>query len=973
MAINYTTLLGLAQPVTGTEANTWGTVVNDEITALLDSAIAGAATLDVTAGNVTLTATAGVANQARMAILLVTGTPGTTRNIVAPSQSKIYIVVNQSNASVVLKGSATTGVTIRAGQAATCVWNGADFESVASGDVDGPSSATDTAIAIFDGTTGKLIKNTGVTIDGSNNVSGVVQLNATTLDATNLEVTNLKAKDGTAAGSIADSTGVVTLASSVLTTTDINGGTVDNTAIGATTASTVRATQVDIIAQGDLRLQDTTGGEFVALQAPGTLATSYTLTLPVDDGTSGQALITDGSGVLSWSTAASGDVYGPASATDNAIARYDGTTGKIIQNSAVTIADDGATVIDVNSTSAGLRITQVGTGNALLVEDSANPDATPFVINADGIVIKGNDTAVLYASSVTPQIQLNIAGPGTMGISRWSANTSNNTFVFLKSRGTTIGDYTSVASGDNLGAINFYGTDGAAGIQAASISSAVDGTPGTNDMPGRLVFSTTADGASSPTERVRIDNAGRVGIGIAPTAAIPFYIANTPSGASAFGAVLSPTFASTVTTTGFGIQVAPSTAAASFTCSNLVSFYATQGSLGAGSSVTNQFGFIAESTFIGATNNFGFRSNIASGTGRWNFYAAGTAANYFAGSTAIGTTTTNTGYGGVASLNLTNASTITFNNASNVWNTTTAGGAITYFTDNNLYIDAKDSTSTIKFRVNGANIRGEIAANGTWSLGAAPGSESLRVTPVASSVNYVNITGAAASGGPNFNMLGTDTDISFGMSTKGAGAVDFYSNNFAQRQFRIAHTASAVNYLQVQGGTTGNFPLIASAGSDANISFGHFAKGTGSHFFYTNSAVQFQIANTTSAVNYLQITGGATGVGTVLSAQGSDANIQIYYQSKGTFPHSFLDGSGSEQFRISPTASAVNNLRATGGATGNAPTLSVGGSDTNIDLAITPKGTGVLRFGTYTAGILAQAGYIQIKDAAGNVRNLLVG
>jgi hypothetical protein len=53
--------------------------------------------------------------------------------------------------------------------------------------------------------------------------------------------------------------------------------------------------------------------------------------------------------------------------------------------------------------------------------------------------------------------------------------------------------------------------------------------------------------------------------------------------------------------------------------------------------------------------------------------------------------------------------------------------------------------------------------------------------------------------------------------------------------------------------------------------------------------------------------------------------------------------------------------------------MSAVGSDTNIDLALTTKGTGVLRFGTYTAGILAQAGYITIKDAAGNTRNLLVG
>ncbi len=176
MAINYTTLLGLAQPVTGTESNVWGDVVNDSITALLDSAIAGTATINVTSGSVTLTDVDGAADQARMAILVLTGTPGVTTNVVAPSRSKTYIVVNQSNASAVLKGSATSGVTIRAGQAATCVWNGSDFEIVASGDVDGPSSATDNAVVRYDGTTGKLVQNSGVTIDDSNNVTGITNL-----------------------------------------------------------------------------------------------------------------------------------------------------------------------------------------------------------------------------------------------------------------------------------------------------------------------------------------------------------------------------------------------------------------------------------------------------------------------------------------------------------------------------------------------------------------------------------------------------------------------------------------------------------------------------------------------------------------------------------------------------------------------------------------------------------------------------
>jgi hypothetical protein len=70
-----------------------------------------------------------------------------------------------------------------------------------------------------------------------------------------------------------------------------------------------------------------------------------------------------------------------------------------------------------------------------------------------------------------------------------------------------------VANGDRLGRIRFGGDDGANIIPAASIDAFVDGTPGANDMPGRLVFSTTADGASSPTERLRITSAGLVGIG----------------------------------------------------------------------------------------------------------------------------------------------------------------------------------------------------------------------------------------------------------------------------------------------------------------------------------------------------------------------------------------------------------------------------------------------------------------------------
>jgi hypothetical protein len=81
---------------------------------------------------------------------------------------------------------------------------------------------------------------------------------------------------------------------------------------------------------------------------------------------------------------------------------------------------------------------------------------------------------------------------------------------FAKHRSASIGGTTVVSDGDFTGAVIFNGSDGTNFIQSAFIAAQVDGTPGTNDMPGRLVFSTTADGASSPTERMRITSGGEV-------------------------------------------------------------------------------------------------------------------------------------------------------------------------------------------------------------------------------------------------------------------------------------------------------------------------------------------------------------------------------------------------------------------------------------------------------------------------------
>jgi hypothetical protein len=195
-----------------------------------------------------------------------------------------------------------------------------------------------------------------------------------------------------------------------------------------------------------------------------------------------------------------------------------------------TNVEDQPNVIEVNSSSPALRINQIGAGDALLVEDSANPDATPFVIDQFGAVVVGGTSSSSTTISGSNQFAMvgTTAAGAKQGLSRWDNSTGPFSVQFAKSRSGTIGTQAAVSSGDSIAQLEFFGSDGTQFIPAASILAAVDGTPGTNDMPGRLVFATTADGASTPTERMRIDSAGDVGIGTTnPTARLNVVDATT--------------------------------------------------------------------------------------------------------------------------------------------------------------------------------------------------------------------------------------------------------------------------------------------------------------------------------------------------------------------------------------------------------------------------------------------------------------
>jgi hypothetical protein len=132
MTTGNTTLLGLALPLEGELNGTWGDVVNDSITSLVDSAVAGTTTLSVDT-DVELTTTVLVDNQARQPIIRWTASNGaTTRNITAPARSKAYFVINQGTGKIVIRGAGpTTGVTIPPGFNALVAWNGTDFTTIA--------------------------------------------------------------------------------------------------------------------------------------------------------------------------------------------------------------------------------------------------------------------------------------------------------------------------------------------------------------------------------------------------------------------------------------------------------------------------------------------------------------------------------------------------------------------------------------------------------------------------------------------------------------------------------------------------------------------------------------------------------------------------------------------------------------------------------------------------------------------------
>ena len=164
-------------------------------------------------------------------------------------------------------------------------------------------------------------------------------------------------------------------------------------------------------------------------------------------------------------------------------------------------------------------------GNNTLTLPTSNGSANQFLKNgatagslgwsslvedSSGRLLVGTSSARsnFFGTTLSAVIQTEGIGgaTGRGALSVINNDVSNNPpYVLLgRSGAATLGSNAVVVNGSRLGTLTFHGADGTSFIEAATVAGEVDGAPGSNDMPGRLVFSTTADGAASPTERMRI-------------------------------------------------------------------------------------------------------------------------------------------------------------------------------------------------------------------------------------------------------------------------------------------------------------------------------------------------------------------------------------------------------------------------------------------------------------------------------------
>jgi hypothetical protein len=431
--------------------------------------------------------------------------------------------------------------------------------------------------------------------------------------------------------------------------------------------------------------------------------------------------------------------------------------------------------------------------------------------------------------------------------------------------------------------------------------------------------------------------AGALGIGTTSLGSVNLYVSKNITGnVNSYGIYNVGTIQSDVTTTAYMYRSLPSTAAATFTLGALHHFNATQSTIGAGSAVTNQYGYFVDSTLTGATNNYGFYGAIASGANRYNIYMAGGANNYLGGSLGIGSTVL-TGYSLVIGKNITGGvnsygveqsgtvlSDVTSNSAGFRNNLNTQAAAFTLGTYRHFYaqqssIGAGSSVSNQYGFVAESNMVGATSNNwgfvgnlpsgaNNWNLymgGTAnnymAGSLGIGTTSIAS-IN-LRISKGITGGTIAYSVL-QDSQVQSDVTSQAHG---FYNGLGT-----VAATFTLSNYYHFrayQGGL--------GAGSTVTNQYAYFAdatitSATNNFGFYGNiqpGANNYNLYMNGGANNYLA---GALGIGT--TSLGAGTSLSAAKNITGATTATVINQSGVVQSDVTTTVQGYANYLTTAAA-----------------------------------------------------------
>tara|TARA_R110002126_G_scaffold116111_1_gene255162 strand:+ start:313 stop:2007 length:1695 start_codon:yes stop_codon:yes gene_type:complete len=451
---NFSPLLGLALPTTGDLSGTWGATVNDSITGLIDSAVAGTTTLSADA-DVTLSTTNGSANQARNAVILWTASNGaTTRNITAPAQSKAYIVINAGTGSIVIRGSGpTTGVTVASGFKALVAWNGSDFVKVASSLVNLTSDVTGT-LPIANGGTGT----TSTTfVNLATNVTGTLPVG----------------NGGT--GITSFGTGIATFLGTP-SSANLAAALTDETGSGSAVFATSPTLVTPILGTPQSATLTNATGLPISSGVSG-LGTNVATALAVNIGTAGAPVVNGGvlgtpsSGTLTNATGLSltTGVTGILPVANGGTAT---ATPSLVQGSGVTITGTWPNQT-INATGTGGTVTAVSVASSNGFAGSSSGGGTPVLTLSTSItgVLKGNGTALSAATAGTDYV----APGGALGTPS-SGNLTNCTFPTLNQN--TSGNAATATTATTATTANATNTSNNFQMNSLGVGTAGSGTAG---------------------------------------------------------------------------------------------------------------------------------------------------------------------------------------------------------------------------------------------------------------------------------------------------------------------------------------------------------------------------------------------------------------------------------------------------------------------------------------------------------------